>query len=98
MDKPNYSLLINKDQCPFCGTIGSQNPIGFCNLTMGPEIRENIKPECSHLMGPGKQGRDIVDTDAQQNGVMGIKQRFGNIVSRPLVRTDRGPGSWDKGY
>src|SRR4030042_1091648 len=64
---------------------------------MGPKIGKDWKPQLTHLVGPCKEGRDIVYRNSEKDSIILVENFFHNIISRPLIGANRCPGRGNKG-
>jgi hypothetical protein len=59
---------------------------------MGPEVAQQGIADASQAFRPSGQAGDVIYADAQNLGIRFRKLGFIGLVSRNLIRSDRGPG------
>jgi len=90
------AFFIDYKKRSFSYAIRTQYTEFFRDCTVRPKIRQYFKPQFPHLIRPWKKCWNIIYRNTQQNSIMAIKYVFNNIVTGPLIGTNRCPGRRNK--
>lgn len=64
------AFFIDDKERPFRNTVGTQYAKLFRHCPVRPEIGKNVKPQMTHLIGPGKKRGNVINRYSQQNRVI----------------------------
>ena len=89
----NNAILVDDEQRPLgMSFFGTQNPILRGNSAVWPKVAQERIADAPQAFRPSGQTGDVIYADAQNLGIRFRELGLIGLVSRNLVRSDRGPG------